>query len=187
MDIIPSNSLKGKRLLKPTDDAGDADMIPMSRQENPRKRTKAGKYQGEAELTGLPEDAICNITSFLDARTLLDMRLLNHSFRSLASLPNAGWTNLCNRLWSEKVHVCPSALNCQDRMAAYRMSILDAKERDFLSLDELVFNPETNEGTVWSFRFKESAGEVSRELEKKRTNERIESKTKCFFCYLLLL
>lgn len=150
MDVFPSN-LHGKRFLK----AGSS-LIPLSRQ-TVQKRMKDGN--NGAELSALPEDVICNITSYLSVRTLLDMRLLNHSFRSLASQESAGWGNLCDKLWSRKIHVSPAARNCPDKMAAYRMSVLDARERQFVTEEELIFNPETNEGTIWSFRFKESAGE----------------------------
>ena len=43
-------------------------------------------------------------------------------------------------------------------MAAYRMSLQDARDRNFVLPHELIYDPETETGTVWSFRFKEAAG-----------------------------
>lgn len=43
-------------------------------------------------------------------------------------------------------------------MKAYRHSIQDAQERQCITLSELCFDPVTQQGTIWSFRFKESAG-----------------------------
>jgi hypothetical protein len=109
-------------------------------------------------LRNMPEDVICNITSYLDLVSLIRVRRLNRSFRTLASKGSAGWGNLCQQLWLTKVHVVPTALEHPDAMAAYRLSVLDARDRDFVTREELVFDPLTRSGTVWSFRFKESAG-----------------------------
>jgi hypothetical protein len=141
----------GKRLLR----------SPEMKIEQPlrtTKRRKEGDQDDDAGLTGLPDDVICNIVSFLDAAALLRVRTLNRSFRTLASKGSAGWYNLCKRLWENKVHVAKEALEHPDPMAAYRMSVLDARDRDYVTRDELVFDPETRKGTIWSFRFKESAG-----------------------------
>ena len=106
----------------------------------------------------MPDDVICGITSFLDAKSLSTVRLLNSCFRTLASQGSAGWENLCRKLWKDKIHVLPSALDNPDPMAAYRMSVLDARQRDYVTMEELVYDEETEKGTIWSFRFKESAG-----------------------------
>ena len=110
------------------------------------------------ELSEMPDDVACNITSYLDIVSLLQVRQLNRSFRTLASQGSAGWDNLCQVLWRDKIHVPPQALQHPDSMAAYRMSILDARNRDFVTRKELLFDPITGAGTIWSFRFKECAG-----------------------------
>lgn len=43
-------------------------------------------------------------------------------------------------------------------MMAYQVSLQDATSRQFITRPELVFDLETETGTIWSFRFKESAG-----------------------------
>lgn len=43
-------------------------------------------------------------------------------------------------------------------MIAYQVSLQDATSRQFITRPELVFDLETETGTIWSFRFKESAG-----------------------------
>lgn len=152
MAFVPSD-LHGKRILK----------SPNISSMKASKRCRQIE-EGSAQLSGMPDDVICNVTSYLDVPSLLNMRVLNRSFRSLTSQSNAGWEKLCEQLWHTKVHVCPEAKECTDRMAAYRMAVLDARDRDHVLREELVYDPETNTGTVWSFRFKESAGEVSQSL-----------------------
>ena len=112
----------------------------------------------DPSLRSLPDDVMGLLTSFLDVPSLLKCRRLNRSFRTLASRPSAGWSNHCEKMWKTKIHVLPSARTNSDRMAAYRDAIKDARERDHISREELIYDPETRSGTIWSFRFKESAG-----------------------------
>jgi hypothetical protein len=109
-------------------------------------------------LSSFPGDVICDITCFLDAHSLLSMRLLNRSFRIQASTGPSGWKGLCQVLWRNKIHVPIAAISHPEPMEGYRLSVLDARSRDYLTRDELMYNPETQQGTIWSFRFKESAG-----------------------------
>ena len=148
----------GKRLLRYLKSPTAAS--PTNQKLSKRKRlSENGAFaNGEAQLTRMPDDAICNITSYLDVVSLLRVRLLNRSFRTLASHGAAGWEGLCQTLWKDKVHVSLTALGHPDPMAAYRLSVLDARDRDYVTREELVFNPDTRTGTIWSFRFKESAG-----------------------------
>ncbi len=127
------------------------------------------------KLSQLPDDVLCNLMSFLDAHTLCKMRVLNQKLKRLASKNSAGWDHLCQNLWKTKIHVSKlarqelqsssssSSINRNERrdegaMSAYRISILDAENRDHLTPEELIFDPETGTGTIWSFRFKEAAG-----------------------------
>lgn len=139
--------------------------------------------EGMARLSRIPDDIICKITSFLDVHSLLNMRVLNRSFRSLTSQSSAGWDNLCEQLWKTKVHVCPHARECTDHMAAYRMSVLDARDRDHILREELIYDPETCIGTIWNFRFKECAGEVRTFLKEKATYK--DPSQVCFCTYHL--
>lgn len=108
----------------------------------------------------LPDEVICSVLSYLDAELLLEMRCLSRSLRVLASKNSAGWSDLCKRLWKDKIHVLPQARQTAevDSMTAYRLSVQDAKNRNHIEPHELIFNPETQKGTIWSFRFKEAAG-----------------------------
>jgi hypothetical protein len=153
---LPSN-IHGKRLVKSL--AVSPSSLEIRNSSNKRLKEDDCSATGNAQLSGMPEDVTCNITSYLDIHSLLTMRVLNRTFRTLASSPKSGWDHLCDALWKNKIHVLPQAQDWPDRMEAYRMSVTDARDRDYILREELVFDPVTNTGTVWSFRFKESAGE----------------------------
>ena len=128
-----------------------------------------------ALLCQLPEDVLCKVTSFLDANSLREMRRLNRKFRRSASKNSAGWDYLCRHLWKNKIHVCQQAQEerrhssnrgshdessnkDESAMSAYRIPLLDGRNRDHLTREELIFDPDRGRGSVWSFRFKEAAG-----------------------------
>jgi hypothetical protein len=153
---MPLLTPNGKRLLLPN---SSSEYLQSPRSRRSSKRFKEfGSDFNDAPLSCLPEDVLCNITSFLDVGSLSNVRCLNRSFRTLASQGSAGWENLCQALWATKVHVLKEALEDPDPMAAYRMSVLDARDRDYVKREELIFDPSSQKGTIWSFRFKESAG-----------------------------
>jgi hypothetical protein len=112
-------------------------------------------------FTKLPNDIITNIFSFLDAKSLIRQRCLNRSFQQLASQCSL-WEGQCHYLWKDKVHVTREARDLMttntDALAAYRTSLLDATNRHHVTRDELCYDPQTQRGTIWSIRFKESAG-----------------------------
>uniref|UniRef100_A0A7S3L1B9 F-box domain-containing protein n=1 Tax=Amphora coffeiformis TaxID=265554 RepID=A0A7S3L1B9_9STRA len=110
-------------------------------------------------LLDLPEEVLYRITNHLDAPSLLRLRLVNTYYARLAARNEAGWERLCEHTWARKIHVCPTALALrEDRLSAYRMSFGDATSRNYMHLQELLYDPDTQTGTVWYFRFKESAG-----------------------------
>ncbi|CAJ1949590.1 unnamed protein product [Cylindrotheca closterium] len=143
--------LRGKRLLK----LSSSEMTDT----RPSKRVQNSSEKGSADLSAMPTDVIYNVASFLDAKSLLNMRTLNRSFRVIASHNSAGWDSLCETFWKTKIHIRPEARDCTDRMAAYRLAVEDARTRDHLLPEELIYDVETKTGTIWSFRFKQSAGE----------------------------
>ena len=122
------------------------------------------------KLLDLPEEILTRVTGFLDAPELLRIRLVNQYLASLAARNDAGWKTLCDRLWSDKAHVCSEAWalrneqhgndnNQRNCMEAYRVSLHDATARHYLRLhEEFLYDPVTQQGTVWSFRFKQAAG-----------------------------
>ena len=110
----------------------------------------------------LPDDLIQKVTSFLDVLSLLQVRACSHTLKDLASQNAAGWEHLCRSLWADKVHVLagmqqPMPLPCSlpgitntnlDQeiasdfyMNAYRLSTQDAKHRQYVTMDELCYDP----------------------------------------------
>jgi len=113
-----------------------------------------------ALLSVIPDDVLERSLSFLDAPSLIRVRAVNRKCRNLASA-NELWEGLCQTLWRDKVHVAPEAVQCtENRMRAYRISLEDANERGYMHRSEFCFDHpgRGGDGTVWSFRFKESAG-----------------------------
>ena len=110
------------------------------------------------QLSGLPEDLQCQIVSFLDVPSLLSVRLINSRYRELASRNEAGWTSHCARLWNDKIFVSTEAREEEHAMTAYRLSLNDARNRQDITMQELCYIVSEQKGTIWSFRFKKSAG-----------------------------
>jgi hypothetical protein len=158
---------------------------------NTNSKQSPAVFDGIDRISPLPEDILCRITCFLDARSLLEMRTINRYFHSQAASNAAGWDNLCRDLWKDKIHVCANALiarsssiqpqpqppqqpepqqqddatsnnnttvNVGSSLTAYKLSLQDSQNRHYVSREELCYDSETMTGTVWSFRFKESAG-----------------------------
>ncbi|KAL7463896.1 hypothetical protein ACHAXS_004249 [Conticribra weissflogii] len=149
-----------------------------------RKITRAGNTFPPTRIdlisTGfIPDDIVAHILTFLDVKSLVDLRECNKNLLLAASNNSAGWTHHCKLLWSSKVIVCSDARDLLDNpnaprisnddskmmkpktnaMAAYKSSVIDAKARNEIKVDELCFDNSSNEsGMIWSFRFKESAG-----------------------------
>lgn len=133
----------------------------------------------------LSDGPLYSILSFLDVETLVNLRLTNTKLLSLSSDNSAGWKNHCDMLWSQKVRVCPEArrlldsscapannqadaasansdssiINRRAAMEAYKASVLEARNNNELSENDLCFDLARDaSGVMWSFRFKESAG-----------------------------
>jgi hypothetical protein len=133
-------------------DAPEATLISLLAMLNPNQT-------GHNLLTDLPTEVLCKITACLDAPGLLRLRLVNRFYSRLAARNEAGWELLCAQLWKDKVHVAAEAVELREnRMEAYRLSLWDAAVRNYVRLQDLVYDPDTETGTIWSFRFKESAG-----------------------------
>mmetsp|Transcript_1441 Transcript_1441/g.1965 ORF Transcript_1441/g.1965 Transcript_1441/m.1965 type:complete len:444 (+) Transcript_1441:96-1427(+) len=146
-------------------DSLNSSMLTPSQQKS-RARLLQQRHPPALDLAQLPDDLLFRITGYLDAPSLLQIRCLNRRYRWLGGRDDAGWNDLTAQLWETKVHIPETALLlsyatsvCNDLMLkAYQESILDARERNFIDLKELCYDPTTQRGTVWSFRFKESAG-----------------------------
>jgi hypothetical protein len=110
----------------------------------------------------LPDDLTCSsVLAFLDIDSLSGMRSVSKRFNDLASRDTAGWDYHCRNLWSDKAHICWHArqLKISHRsMEACWASHSDGEFRQEISPNELCFDPVSGRGTVWHFRFKETAG-----------------------------
>mmetsp|Transcript_34439 Transcript_34439/g.83323 ORF Transcript_34439/g.83323 Transcript_34439/m.83323 type:complete len:609 (+) Transcript_34439:28-1854(+) len=129
----------------------------------------------------LPDDALCHIVKFLNVPSLVQLRECNRKLCDVASKNTAGWTDHCAKLWSVKANVCSAARDMlagssraqpvsqradeassgskYASMEAYKLSVADAASREEISYDEICFDASPDrEGSIWSFRFKESAG-----------------------------
>jgi hypothetical protein len=118
-------------------------------------------------LNDLPDELLCQVGSFLNVPALKTARSLNARFRALLSLDEAGWTHHCKTLWQSKVHVTTQVQHLLSRrplsrstcaLQAYHLSCVDAQLRREIAPVELCYDPVLQTGTVFSFRFKESAG-----------------------------
>ena len=113
-------------------------------------------------LNDMPDELLFQVSSFLNVRDLKRARALNTRFRALMSLDQAGWTHHCLDLWRRKVHV-PALFArrlqapTSSALELYRLSCMDAQKRTEIKPEELCYDPH-RPSTVFSFRFKESAG-----------------------------
>jgi hypothetical protein len=111
----------------------------------------------EDRLTILTDDLVLRITSYLDASDLVHrFGMLNRHYHEISQANHAGWYGLCQGLQATKCHVSPPHATSSMK-TAYRLALADS-QRQYVTLEELCFNLETGTGTIWSFRFKESAG-----------------------------
>jgi hypothetical protein len=120
----------------------------------------------------LPDDLLAHVSTFLNVGSLKTARLACRRFNRVLSTNSAGWVQHCHRLWNRKVHVSRRDFDDHDgnstaAMEAYRQSCFDARLRHVIRREELIYDPTRHGGynkgsnhhdTIWSFRFKESAG-----------------------------
>jgi hypothetical protein len=109
-------------------------------------------------LSQLPDELILHCMSFLNVRSLLTVRCSNTAFSELASRNEAGWTERCQELWAQKVFVSQAARNLPSSLMGYKSALQDSRIRQHVTLDELCYDETEHCGTIWSFRFKVSAG-----------------------------
>lgn len=127
---------------------------------------KAFKTRRAFEL--LPDELSFNVFSFLNVGALNTARSVSKGFNALASRDEAGWLSICESVWNRKAHVCWRAVHQKQSvgsMVAYRESCRDGSNRHEITPIELCFDPLTGRGTVWYFRFKESAGSTWTSLD----------------------
>lgn len=106
----------------------------------------------------LPDDLICEIFTYLDVNSLSVVRLVSRRLKEQGSKDESGWPRHCECLWRDKVFVSkPAEGYSNNAIDAYRMSIEDGNRQE-ISQRELCYDSKSGAGTVWYFRFKESAG-----------------------------
>lgn len=129
-----------------------------------KKLERPPNHTPEEMEYALPDDIMLSVFSFLDVGSLKQMRVVNHRFYDMAGRNEAGWQQQCEQLWRRKAHVCVEAKrlvslsHVHRAMDAYRISCQDGLFRHEITQEELCFDPITGQGTIWSFRFKKSAG-----------------------------
>ena len=109
----------------------------------------------------IPDELLCDILSFLDVESLSVTRTISKRLNRLGSRDQSGWSLHCAMLWKGKVSIPSAAREARQEgnsLNACRLSVHDGNSRQEISLEELCFDPETGKGTIWYFRFKESAG-----------------------------
>lgn len=143
----------------------------------PRKSEAPLQEVSPSVLGSLPNELLCSIASFLPVSSLKNCLLLNRRYYQLLSSNGAGWEDRCRDLWSRRIHVAPIArellqhkhvvdmkvtvpnlLSTSTAIEAFRMSCRDAQCRQEVTTQELCYDFESSIGTIWNFRFKESAG-----------------------------
>eukprot|EP00547_Thalassionema_nitzschioides_P007244 CAMPEP_0194221538 /NCGR_PEP_ID=MMETSP0156-20130528/30813_1 /TAXON_ID=33649 /ORGANISM="Thalassionema nitzschioides, Strain L26-B" /LENGTH=226 /DNA_ID=CAMNT_0038951979 /DNA_START=144 /DNA_END=821 /DNA_ORIENTATION=- len=105
----------------------------------------------------LPQDLLFQVTSFLTAKSLLSITSVNEQFFAICAKDEAGWENLCFQLWKDKIFV-DEALQKSPYINAYRKTTEEAITRQHIHHHEFCFDPVTEKGTIWNFRFKDAAG-----------------------------
>jgi len=128
---------------------------------------KSETTQEEDAFAILSDDVIYYVCSYLDVLSLISFSECSRFLNKLTSKSEASWSEKCELLWKDKVHVCKEALNKmrefnalnKEKKAhhigskdAYKLSILDAKYRQEITAEEIC-------NFTWSFRFKEAAGQ----------------------------
>jgi len=58
----------------------------------------------------IPDEMVTRATSFLDVKSLLNLRVTCRAMRDISSRDEAGWVDACRRLWQEKVNICQEAI-----------------------------------------------------------------------------
>jgi hypothetical protein len=105
----------------------------------------------------LTDDVIFKILNFLSPHDLVyRVSMLNRHYFALSQDNAAGWNMYYSNLTTTKLHVAVADPLLNFR-TAYRHAIIDSK-RPFITTQELCYDLATQQGTIWSFRFKESAG-----------------------------
>lgn len=143
-----------------------------------KKRPRSTRDESKASLAfrpflDLPVEVLSQICSFMDVSSLLALRQASKKAKVVASSDDAGWIRHCHRLWKGKVHVLHRARQLlmetkgqqHKAFSAYLTSCHDALVRQELTEQDLCYDPTSQSGTIWSFRFKASAGTAWTEFD----------------------
>lgn len=122
---------------------------------------KLGNSENDTQTDGLSlyltDDVIFKILNFLSPYDLVHrLGMVNRHYLALSKDNAAGWSSYYSNLMNTKLHVVVADPLSNLRMAC-RQAINDSR-RPFITTRELCYDIVTQQGTIWSFRFKESAG-----------------------------
>jgi hypothetical protein len=128
--------------------------------------------------TYLTEDVIIKIMNFCSVYDIVHgIGMLNHYYYTLSYNNSVGWDVHYQTILQTKCHVAippqitsfaeptslsstnttSSTIQTMNKRKAYEIAIIDSK-RQYITTNELCYDIATRTGTIWSFRFKESAG-----------------------------
>lgn len=109
----------------------------------------------------LPNEVLSRIFNYLDVPSLVSTIQVSTRFKEIGGLDISGWDSHCEELWRGKIYVLPSARllkSVGQSLSAYVTSYQDARFRQEITENELCYEPDSQTGTVWYFRFKDAAG-----------------------------
>jgi hypothetical protein len=104
----------------------------------------------------LPAEMLLLMTSFLTSSHCSAQRASTNASMTCAATMKPGGSRCVNN--SGVIRIVYPRIFHNPCMNSYRRSLEDAKIRQHIRPDELLFVPETETGPIWSFRFKEAAG-----------------------------
>jgi hypothetical protein len=132
-----------------------------------KRRRILQEEQAQTSLEIIPGHVMSHVLSFLNVDSLNSVRVVNHRFKTIVESDNAGWSQRCKDLWTDKVNINPLARSAVSSPTtakllafdAYRLSCVDAKLRQTIYPYELVFDPkQPKESSIWHFVSKLTAG-----------------------------
>ncbi|XP_042483000.1 uncharacterized protein LOC122063341 isoform X2 [Macadamia integrifolia] len=154
--------VEGEELVSGDDphDGEEERVVPT--REKGKKRKRYVEEEERSELLQDPllvfgQDIMLMILSRLDAQSVARSLLVSHGWHAIASSDRL-WSSKLEELWLGKAHIPrPSQVRGISKLAAYSLSVLDAK-RTRIMKDDLCDH-------VWEFRFTKAAPEYWRNLD----------------------
>ncbi|XP_043721284.1 uncharacterized protein LOC122668815 isoform X1 [Telopea speciosissima] len=143
-------------------DDGEGERVVPSWDKGKKRKRFVEEKEERSELRQDPlvvfgSDIMLMILSRLDARSVALSLLVSHGWHGVASSDRL-WSSKLKELWLGKAHIpCSSQVRGISKLAAYSLSVLDAKRIRIMKEDLC--------DHVWEFRFTKAAPEYWRNLD----------------------